>query len=465
VERFRNSAAKDRLKSVPTHEDLMKVVRKENRFTKETDKQVEVETRRKQLMEFQRKQAVTDTTGFKDWKRGGYGFIEDKKPDDTMRLCLENYNNLQYFTDTKERSKINMIDHTRQRLRADATAGTETGVDWIIAKGQGGDAYHDLFGLGEDKKSVCAHNETEHIAKSQYGGTCMTAFGVFSSHIKSPSLDPNKGKDKRGLGSYCSLVTTGEHAKPVRIVTYYRPSEESRHRNPRRGRQTVSAQHLRELKRQGLLKNDPSMIRRHPGIEADRCLVEDLRSWKNKGEEIILLGDFNQCIYNSELAKTLTGQDLCMEEQFRKLHGEDAPNSHMTGKLPIMGCYATSGITVKAYVIARHHAQGSVGDHRLHIIDFCTRSILGTNLPTVTKRSGRKLQYNIKNARRKYTRDLTKKSKDCHLDEQALALRTPEKFTDEIEFKRARERFDKTHCELQRCCESKCRVYRLDKMA
>ena len=81
-----------------------------------------------------------------------------------------------------------------------------------------------------------------------------------------------------------------------------------------------------------------------------------------------------------------------MEEQFNKLQGENAPNSHMSGKLPIMGCYATSGIVVKAYFISRHHAHGSVGDHRLHIIDFCMRTILGTNLPTVTKRSGRKLQ-------------------------------------------------------------------------
>ena len=47
----------------------------------------------------------------------------------------------------------------------------------------------------------------------------MMAFGVFSSHVEKPSLDPDKGVDRRGLGSYCSLVTTGKTAKPVRIVT------------------------------------------------------------------------------------------------------------------------------------------------------------------------------------------------------------------------------------------------------
>ena len=63
----------------------------------------------------------------------------------------------------------------------------------------------------------------------------MMAFGVFSSHVEKPSLDPDRGVDRRGLGSYCSLVTTGKTAKPVRIVIYYRPSDESRHKEPKKG--------------------------------------------------------------------------------------------------------------------------------------------------------------------------------------------------------------------------------------
>ena len=165
------------------------------------------------------------------------------------------------------------------------------------------------------------------------------------------------------MGSYCSLVTTGKTAKPVRIVTYYRPSDESRHKEPKKGRQTVFTQHIREFKRQGILDKDPQ-------LEADRCLIEDLKKWKANSEELILLGDFNQSIYRSRLATELTSQDLEMEEQFKRLHGEEAPYSHVKGKLPIMGCFATKGVETKAYFISRHHAYGSVGDHRLHVIDF-----------------------------------------------------------------------------------------------
>ena len=108
---------------------------------------------------------------------------------------------------------------------------------------QGGDAYHDLFGLGEDKKSVCSHNKTKQTAKLQYGGTCMLAFGDFSSHIKKVGLDPDKCKDRRGLGSYCSLVTTGNSAKPVRIVTYYRSNNKSQHRVTKRQANSVHEAH------------------------------------------------------------------------------------------------------------------------------------------------------------------------------------------------------------------------------
>ena len=210
------------------------------------------------------------------------------------------------------------------------------------------------------------------------------AFGVFSGHIEKPSLDPERGVDRRGLGSYCSLVTTGKTAKPVRIVTYYRPNNKSRHKGSKKRRQTVFTQHIREFKRQGVIDKDPR-------LEADRCLVEDLKRWKAKGEELILLGDFNQSIYRSPLATELTSQDLEMEEQFKCLHGKEAPYSHVKGKIPIMGCFATKGVEVKAYFISGHHAYGSVGDHRLHVIDFSSQSIIGDNLPRVTKRSGRKL--------------------------------------------------------------------------
>jgi len=454
VQAFKASAAKERLENAPTNDDLMKIADKECRLDHTPEERTEINMRQAQRRALQGNRAVKGLRTTAEWKRGGHGHIEDAKPNNRIRVLLENYNNLQYFTDERERRKINTIESTRRRLRADVTAGVETGVDWTLAQKAGMNSFHDLFGMGEDKKSACSHNVTEQNMKSQPGGTCMMAYGVFSSHVKNASQDPNKGKDKRGLGSYCSLVTTGKSAKPVRLVVYYRPNEESRHRTPKRGRQTVFAQHMREFKRKGMRES-------HPPSEADKCLLEDLRSWISVGEEIILLGDYNQNIYTSALAVALGGAGLEMKEQFHSLHGEQAPHSHMSGcRRPIMGCYATSGVEVKAYFISGHHAHGSVGDHRLHVIDFCAESILGEHLPTVTRRSGRKLQWKIRSARRKYTRDLVAQCRHHKLDEKSLRLRRPRDFKNQAEFRAARESFDKQHCELQLGCEERCRTYK-----
>ena len=73
-----------------------------------------------------------------------------------------------------------------------------------------------------------------------------------------------------------------------------------------------------------------------------------------------------------------------------------------------MGCFAISGIFVRSYFMAAHHASGNVGDHRLHVIDFCAVSILGTELLAVTKQAGWRLQYKLKPTRRKYMKDLVR---------------------------------------------------------
>ena len=104
---------------------------------------------------------------------------------------------------------------------------------------------------------------------------------------------------------------------------------------------------------------------------------------------------------------------------------------------------------MKGYCISRHHTYGSVGDHRRHIIDFASQSILGTNLPKVTKRSGRKLQWKIKLARNKYLRDLVKDSKANKLDVKAVKLRSPKNYETKADYCLARESFNKVHCELQ----------------
>ena len=53
-----------------------------------------------------------------DWKQGGHGWLSDRKPHNIIRVILENYNSLKYWTESKK-DKIQTIEGTRKRLQAD----------------------------------------------------------------------------------------------------------------------------------------------------------------------------------------------------------------------------------------------------------------------------------------------------------------------------------------------------------
>ena len=101
----------DRLMSEPNYEDLMQVVNKQNRFAIAPEGYKETTQRLRELEAFKGKQAIQNMKNVKQWKKGGYGFIKDRKPDNMVRLILKSYNNLQYFMDKKKRTKIHTIDH------------------------------------------------------------------------------------------------------------------------------------------------------------------------------------------------------------------------------------------------------------------------------------------------------------------------------------------------------------------
>ena len=52
----------------------------------------------------------------------------DRKPHNIIRVILENYNSLKYWTESKK-DRIQTIDDTRKRLQADVQAGCEVQVD------------------------------------------------------------------------------------------------------------------------------------------------------------------------------------------------------------------------------------------------------------------------------------------------------------------------------------------------
>ena len=178
----------------------------------------------------------------------------------------------------------------------------------------------------------------------------------------------------------------------MRLVTYYRPGDYDRRSQRRTATGEVSTPRL-SVYEQHVRYHMKSNERRDPRTLADERLLAKLREWRADGKEVLLMGDFNQDAYDSPLAGHLTSEDIGLEEQFQKLHGSRAPFSHMMGKKPIMVVYATSGVTVISYFLSKHHVMGSVGDHRLHVLDVCSKTIMGRDTPQTTRSTRRRLRF------------------------------------------------------------------------
>jgi hypothetical protein len=95
-------------------------------------------------------------------------------------------------------------------------------------------------------------------------------------------------------------------------------------------------------------------------------------AWCAVGEAVILFIDVNENIYTGPLAKALQGNGLRMEEQTLCLTGKEAPHSHCTGKVAIVGTYATLGMICTNSYLSPHGAGASNHLFQLHNFDAHT---------------------------------------------------------------------------------------------
>ena len=89
-----------------------------------------------------------------------------------------------------------------------------------------------------------------------------------------------------------------------------------------------------------------------------------------------------------------------MTEQCRATTGNPIPATHVRGSRPIDAVFATSGVVCKNATILQKY--GGVGDHRCFVIDFCTKSMLGSVFPRVCPPAARKLHCDCERIRQNY---------------------------------------------------------------
>jgi hypothetical protein len=126
------------------------------------------------------------------WCKTAYGKAPEAKPDNCVRVVMENFNSLGFFTNGV---KINALNKLCRKFNSDILTGCETQVDWRQATDE--QQFRNLIGVGMDTRSVVAHNINERMKRNQHGGCAMMAMGRFSAEVV------ETGVDHCGLGRGC----------------------------------------------------------------------------------------------------------------------------------------------------------------------------------------------------------------------------------------------------------------------
>jgi hypothetical protein len=108
-------------------------------------------------------------------------------------------------------------------------------------------------------------------------------------------------------------------------------------------------------------------------------LISLLCQWKDAGNEIVLLGDFNKNVYSGNLARSLSGDDLRMHELCQCITGLPLPHTHTRGSVPIDVVFCTAGINGVA--VGLLPSRFGVGNHRVFMVNVTSASMLGDVFP------------------------------------------------------------------------------------
>ena len=327
--------------------------------------------------------------------------------------------------------------------------GLELQANWDKIKRH--NQYHKLFGKGEDRKSIAAHNIHRDLY-NQYGGTAMSVFG-------SMARDTTSGKDATGLGRWSWMAIDSGYRKTI-FITAYRPVNKrssSKRRKTTEG-VTIWEQHRRYFwEVEGL--EDPRPIELF-----DNHLFTLIKECRLNGEEVVLMIDANEDVYKGKLSDTIAKPGIELESAYDQVHEKQIPSSHSKGSKALMGIFASPGINcAKAFI--GHHYLG-VGDHRgLHVVSLTRESVLGTTDPSPATRTGRNIQAKIPRIRKPYNSTL---QQHCERHNMLPKLTTLLKCWDKIvdtdncspekaDLKSQIDRWDEEHVQFAKSAEKDCR--------
>ena len=225
-------------------------------------------------------------------------------------------------------------------------------------------------------RGTTAHNKHgPAVARHQQGGCGILLLDEAMEYARRPQ------DDFRNLGRWTSFQFYANPEHQCRIVSFYQLCS-----TKPKGLETVYQQTCTYI--------DENNLDTTPRELFLQDFLRQIRVWQGAGERLIIMGDANDHILSGTLATELSA--LGLEEATNRVWEGEEPNTYVDGKLPIDGVWVSAEIEI-THIKLLNFLQ-SVGDHRSIILEFSTRSFVGTFANKIVKPVSRRLTTKNKTA-------------------------------------------------------------------
>ena len=312
-----------------------------------------------------------------------FGDYLTEKEEGNIRIVSQNINCLginKHNNQKEERAKNWLIQNN-----VDIFGWQETGIAFhLLPKSKR--LFSRLQDIRWNKIRVSSsNNKHEKNGIFQYGGTAVTAVDEAAHRIKCT------GSDLTGLGRWSWILFEGKANHLTRVISAYVPCRSSDNR-----RQTVYNQQKRYFWKRGIQQCPRKLMHQH--------LTQQIQTWQNQGDNIVLMIDMNENLANMGPLQTMLKYECQLIDPIRERYqkkDQTLPATSLTGSCPIDSIFVSASLQniVRGGWI---RLEDSIGDHRSIFIDIPTKILLGENPFKIHRITARRLVCNQPKVVQKY---------------------------------------------------------------
>ena len=288
-----------------------------------------------------------------------------EKDEDCYRIVSKNIGSL----GVRARSfKEDVLKSWMNEHQISVTCIQEVNINWARIRGK-----YRIYERFKQKdrskfKLSFAYNKNENNAAFQQGGVCVHSSGSIQFN------SPQHGQDPTSLGRWTWTRYQGSQEVVTRIISLYIPCKNMDPNQPG----SVYAQHRRYY------------LKKH----VNSCPIENLKSeflaevkiWIDKGERVIICGDFNEDLKTSMFVSDL--EEFGITSVMQK-HNEDSPATQNRGSCTIDGIFVSKNVRVVASGFS-DFGDGP-GDHRTVFVDIPKVDLEGNDISPIQQMPRRRL--------------------------------------------------------------------------